>query len=91
MADSWKRRPFWAGPWGDQRPEWMRSDGRRLPAVGPSGRSPYSSRNMTDGEQALECDSLSRRQSSAGLHGHNLSGRSWPYREARRIIENQCP
>jgi hypothetical protein len=69
MADSWKQKSHRSGPYGvvpSQRPigqpAWMRN-GDKVPAVGPSGRSPYSSQHKDRGEQAYRrmVDSVSTR------------------------------
>jgi hypothetical protein len=60
MTASWKKKPYYAGPWGDQRPEWLRNGGR-VPAIGPTGRSPYSRTHMDAREAAWQrmCDRVS--------------------------------
>jgi hypothetical protein len=54
MAHAWKKKPYHAGPWGDQRPEWQRNAGHRPPAVGPTGRSPYRSQHQDRAADAWE-------------------------------------
>jgi hypothetical protein len=62
MSQAYKKRPYAAGPWGDQRPQWQRNAGMwRPPAIGPSGRAPASSTHMDARETAWRamCDRLS--------------------------------
>jgi hypothetical protein len=64
LSDAWRRRNGKAptGPWFKTADaarippkvsaDWAASSGGQLPAAGGSGRSPYSSHRMSDGERA---------------------------------------
>lgn len=70
MTQAWKRsKPHNAsnaGPWGqvgDRKPAWMQPSGGKVPAVGPTGRSPYRGQHQDRAAEAYQArsDDLSTR------------------------------